>query len=115
MDSSNGGWIAAAIMAGIGTLKYLYDYLKKKSDNETAIKLNEQKEDEHSKDSLKKQNELLLAKLDEVEDKLEHTEKKLNELLLAFEIVFPIMNQMIEDNPTYKPVFENAFKHFKNK
>lgn len=111
--SELGGWVVAVVLGLIGTVKFFWEYLKTKNNNETKVRLNEDSRYQNSRDELKKQNEVLLNKLDEVETKLEHTEKKLNELLLAFEIVFPAIQKLVDDNPTYKPLLENAFKHFK--
>lgn len=104
-----GGWIVSVLLALIGTIKFFWEYKNKQSDNETKVKLTIDEKTQISRDELKAQNDVLIKKLDE-------TEKKLDELLLVIEIVFPALQKLVEDNPTYKPILENAFKHFnKNK
>lgn len=113
MNKEVSGWIATAILALIGALKLGWDYLKIRDNNATKIKINEQNIERNQIAELEAQNKMLIEGLKEVEESLTAAKQKMEEIYLAFEIIFPIMNKMVEDNPTYKPVFENAFKHFK--
>lgn len=110
---NNGGWLGALILLLAGGVKYFWDYLKKKSDDETKVKLNEEDKNKLSKDELTFQYNSLLNKFNELEDKFEHTEKQLDKALTAFEIILPLITKLLEDKPEYKPVFETALKHFK--
>lgn len=109
--TNNGGWIASAILALIGGLKFFWDYLKKRNDNDTALKMKEADKYHISNDELRKQHTELLAKFDELEHNFIETDKKLQRALDAFEIILPLIKKMIEDKPEYKEVFDKALKH----
>ena len=108
---NNTGWIVSIALAVIGATKYVWDYLKQKADNETKIKLHEDDRYTLSKEELTKQYNELLIKFTEIENNFEITDKKLDRFLIAFEIILPIIQKTVEDNPEYKSVIEKALKH----
>lgn len=107
----NGGWIATAILAAIGTFKYVWDYLKKKSDNETAVLLHDEDKYNMSRSELIAQNKELLKKFDELEHNFDVIEKKLDKAMTAFDLILPLIEQLLKDKPEYKPMFDKALKH----
>ncbi len=116
MENNTPAWVALAL-AIVGAVKGIWDYLKKRSDNTTSIKINEENKYKVSRDELEVKNKELFSKLTEVEETLEHTSKQLEKALLAFEIIFPLIEDMIKENPAYKKTFERALDvfHEKNK
>lgn len=111
MTSEQAGW-AVAITGAIATAtKYVWDYLKRKSDNDTKIKLHENGNAEITKQELIAQHKELLAKLDELETKLEHTERQLDKALTAFDIILPIFQKILEERPEYKGILDKALQH----
>ena len=110
-DVQDGGWIATAILAGIGIFKGVWDYLKKRSDDSTKVKLHETDQYNLSKQDLTKQYTELLTKFDELELKFSETDKRLQKALDAFDIILPLIRKMIEEKPEYKEVIDRALKH----
>lgn len=101
----------AMVLASIGGFKYIWDYLKRKSDNDTKIKINASDKESVSKMELTKQYNELLERFDELERKFEHTERQLDKALTAFDIILPLIQEVIETNPRYKAVVDKALQH----
>ena len=114
MTLEDGGWISTAILALAGIIKGIFDYQKKKSDNETSVKITESDRYKQSREELEKTNKELMGKLSSIEDSLSNTKHKLDKALSAFEIIFPLIETMIKDKPEYQKTFETALKHFKD-
>lgn len=118
VDEINGtgiaGWVTTAGLVAIAIVKGIWDYLKKKSDNETKLKLSETDSDKISKLELSKQYNELLAKFSELELKFEATERQLDRALNTFDIIFPLIENLLADKPEYRVAFENALKILKN-
>lgn len=112
--SDNGGWIVSAILGALGIGKGVWDYFKRLSDNNTKVKLHDNDQYALSKEELSKQHKELIAKFDELENNFIETDKKLQRALDAFEIIFPLIKKMVENNPEYKEVFDHALKHFQS-
>lgn len=92
--------------------KGVWDYLKKRNDNHTAIKINEDTQYKQSREELQKSNDLLFEKLTEVESRLEATSHQLDKAVLAIKIIFPLIEEMVGNNPAYKKTFDEALKTF---
>lgn len=107
------GWITTAGLVLMATIKGIWDYLKKKSDNETRLKLSESDSDKISKQELSKQYNELLKRFTELEDKFDQTEKQLDRALNTFDILFPLIENLLADKPEYRTAFENALKNLK--
>lgn len=110
--SDNGGWVVSAILGALGIGKGIWDYFKRVSDNNTKVKLHDVDSYALSKDEITKQHKELLEKFDELEHNFIETDKKLQRALDAFEIIFPLIRKMVDNNPEYKEVFDKALKHF---
>lgn len=105
------GWIVAIVLAGLGIMKGIWDYLQRKSDNDTKVKLNASSRENLSRETLNKQYTELMEKFDELEVKFSETDKRLQRALDAFDIILPLIKRMIEENPEFKDVVDNALKH----
>lgn len=116
-DEINGtgmaGWITTAGLVLIALIKGIWDYLKKKSDNETRLKLKESDNERVSSSELSKQYNELLNKFTELEHKFDATERQLDKALQTFDILLPFIDNLLKDKPEYKPAFENAVKHLR--
>lgn len=108
---NNTGWVVSIVLAAIGATKYIWDYLKQRSENETKIKLHEDDKYSLSKEELTKQYNELMVKFTDIEHNFEVTDKKLDRFLIAFEIILPIIQKTVENNPEYKSVIDKALKH----
>ena len=109
--TDNSGWIASLILAIGGATKYVWDYLKKRSDDATKVKLHDEDKYALSKEELTKQYNELLSKFSELEDKFDVTDKRLDRALMAFEIILPLIQKFVEDKPEHKAVIDKALKH----
>lgn len=107
----NGGWILTGVLTLIGTLKYVWDYLKKKSDNDTAVLLHDEEKYNFSRTELIAQNKELLSKFEELELNFDAIEKKLDKAMTAFDLILPLIEQLLKDKPEYKGMFDKALKH----
>ncbi len=106
-------WKGLAIsLATVGGMKALWDYLKKRSDNSTKVKLTNQKSEAISKDEITNQYHELLGKFDELEKKFTETEKLLDRALTAFDILYPLIEELIKEKPEFKGAVHQALKHF---
>jgi len=113
MTTEQGGWITSAILMIGGVAKYVFDYRKRQSDNETSIKLNETNQYKQSREELDAINKELMQKLSSLEDNVKTQQHKLDKMLSGFEIIFPLIETMIKDKPEYQKTFDVALKHFK--
>jgi len=105
-------WKGIAIVLGsLGGFKYVWDYLKRKSDNDAKVKISNNDKDNISKMELTRQYDELLDRFDELEKKFEHTERQLDKALTAFDIILPLIQEVIETNPRYKAVVDKALQH----
>lgn len=105
-------WKGIAIVLGsLGGFKYVWDYLKRKSDNDAKVKISNNDKDNISKMELTGQYNELLERFDELEKKFEHTERQLDKALTAFDIILPLIQEVIETNPHYKAVVDKALQH----
>ena len=96
----------------IGTLKYVWDFLKRRSDNATKIKLSEQKSDAISRDEIANQYRELLCKFDELEQKFSEQERLIDRALTAFDVLYPIIEELVKEKPEFKGAVNQALKHF---
>lgn len=112
-NKETAGWVVTALLVFGGIVKKIWDYMKTKSDNETAIKLRNNDNDKISKEELSKQYNELLKKFSELEDKFEATERQLDRALNTFDILFPLIENLLADKPEYRVAFDNALRHLK--
>lgn len=112
-EHSNIWMITTIVLAIIGTLEKGWKYLKQKDNNETSLKLAERKSEDIRKDELTLQYNELLKKFNELEEMFEETKEKLDKALIAFDVILPIIESMIEEKPEYKRTIQNALKHIK--
>lgn len=102
----------AVILATIGGMKALWDYMRRRSDNSTKVKLNAQRQEAVSKDEISQQYHELLEKFDELEKKFTETEKLLDRALTAFDILYPLIEELVKEKPEFKGAVQQALKHF---
>lgn len=100
--------------------KGIWDYLKKRSDNETTVKVNEESKYKQSREELQESNDKLFEKLSQAEKALEattqlleQTRHDLDKSILAFKILIPLIEDIIANNPAHKAAFEEVRKVFK--
>lgn len=111
MNTEQAGWVVAIAGAALTATKYVWDYLKRKSDNDTKLKIHESGKEEIAKAELIAQQKELIHKLDELEAKLEHTEKQLDKALTAFDIILPIIQELLKEKPEFQGVLDKALQH----
>ena len=85
--------------------------LGKRSKDNTKIILHDEDRYNVSRDELIAQNKELLKKFDDLESKFDLTEKKLDKAMTAFDLILPLIEQLLHDKPEYKPMFDKALKH----
>lgn len=112
-DHNNIWMITTIVLAIIGALDKGWKYLQQRNNNDTSIKLAEKKKEDIQKDELATQYQELLRKFEELEGMFEETQGKLDKALIAFDIILPIIENLIEEKPEYKKTIENALKHLK--
>lgn len=118
--NTNSGWLSTVILAAIGLAKGIWDYLKKRSDNETTVKVNEESKYKQSREELQESNDKLFEKLSQAEKALEattqlleQTRHDLDKSILAFKILIPLIEDIIAKNPAHKAAFDEVRKVFK--
>ena len=114
MEFDTSSWMGIIGGVSLVVAKGIWDYLKKRNDNQTTVKINEESKYKQSRDELQKSNDELFTKLTEVEQRLEVTSHQLDKAFLAFKIIFPLIEEMVGENPAYKKTFDEALKIFNN-
>ena len=111
MNTEQAGWVVATIGAVGTAIKVLFDYFKKRNDNDTKVKLSENVKEEQLKQELNSQHKELLKKIDELETKLDHTERQLEKATLAFDIILPLLQEILKERPEYRGMIDKAVQH----
>lgn len=115
METSNDygtyGWVVAIAVAAIGVINELVKYYRNKNDNNTKVAIGDVAKEKQKAAKLEAQHNELLDKFNELEHKFSETERKLEGALLAFDIVFPLIKELIKDKPEYQDVFNRALSY----
>lgn len=106
------GWIIAAIGGVVTAITKFLDYQKKRSDNKTTIEISQLDHQKLDYADLKAQNDELLHKFTELEEKFDETDKQFRRALTAFEILLPLLQDLAETQPAIKAALDKASKHF---
>ena len=93
-------------------LPLLLNYQKKRSDNKTTIEISQLDHQKLDYADLKAQNDELLHKFTELEEKFDETDKQFRRALTAFEILLPLLQDLAETQPAIKAALDKASKHF---
>ena len=110
-DYGTYGWIVAIAVAAIGVINELVKYYRNKNDNNTKVAIGDVQKEKEKAAKLEAQHHELLEKFNELETKFEETDRKLEGALLAFDIVFPLIKELIKDKPEYQDVFNRALSY----
>lgn len=106
------GWIIAAIGGVVTAITKFLDYQKKRNDNKTTIEISQLDHQKLDYADLKAQNDELLHKFTELEEKFDETDKQFRRALTAFEILLPLLQDLAETQPAIKAALDKASKHF---
>ena len=106
------GWIIAAIGGVVTAITKFLDYQKKRNDNKTTIEISQLDHQKLDYADLKAQNDELLHKFTELEEKFDETDKQFRRALTAFEILLPLLQDLAETHPAIKAALDKASKHF---
>lgn len=109
------GWIVAIALALIGVINEVVKYYRNKNDNNTKVAIGDVEKEKQKSLLLEAQHKELLEKFSELETKFEETDRKLEGALLAFDIVFPLIKELIKDKPEYEAVFQKALTYITHK
>jgi len=104
------GWVVAIALGILALLDKGWNYLIKRSENQTKIELNKSSIHQNDQKESNEQYNELLTKFEELKDMFEETSHQLDKFMSTFKVILPLIKSVGDKDPVLKQTIDNAIK-----
>ena len=114
-EISTGTWWGVGGTVIGGAITVIFNFLTKKSDNKTQVDLNIAQINKAEIIEANKKILELQSQKDEISMALHEVNNKLDKLISMFDLIYPLIEEAISNNPAFKKVVGQFVEEIKNK